>query len=122
MALPASKKWWASLSAEQQAAVQKAAEETRTFERADGIRQAADVVGQLKAKGMSVTDMPTAETKTTSVALPRGSATSDLSRSGTLTLKPWPGVGMPLAQFTQRTGQRGCVAIDYSLGVQSHAT
>ena len=61
VALLASKKWWASLSPDQQKAVQKVAEETRTFERAEELRQAADVVGQLKAKGMSVTEMPPAE-------------------------------------------------------------
>jgi len=61
VALLTSKKWWASLTPEQQAAVQKAAEETRTFERAEETRQAAEVVGQLKAKGMSVTEMPAAE-------------------------------------------------------------
>jgi tripartite ATP-independent transporter DctP family solute receptor len=61
VALLASKKWWASLSPDQQKAVQKVAEETRTFERAEELRQAAEVVGQLKAKGMSVTEMPAAE-------------------------------------------------------------
>jgi TRAP-type transport system periplasmic protein len=61
VALMASKKWWASLSPDQQSAVQRVAEETRTFERAEELRQAAEVVGQLKAKGMSVTDMPVAE-------------------------------------------------------------
>jgi TRAP-type C4-dicarboxylate transport system substrate-binding protein len=41
--------------------VQKAAEQTRTFERAEELRQAADVVNQLKAKGMAVTEMAPAE-------------------------------------------------------------
>ena len=61
VALVASSKWWASLTPEQQTAVQKAAEETRTFQRKAELADASDVVGQLKAKGMSVTDMPAAE-------------------------------------------------------------
>ena len=44
-----------------QAAVLKVAADTRSFERAEEIRQAADVVAQLKAKGMTVTEMPAAE-------------------------------------------------------------
>lgn len=61
VALVASKKWWASLAPDQQAAIQKAAEETRTYQRTEELRQAADVVGELKAKGMSVTEMPPVE-------------------------------------------------------------
>ncbi len=61
VALVASKKWWAALTPEQQAAVQKVAEETRAFQRAEETRQAGEVVGQLKAKGMSISDMPAAE-------------------------------------------------------------
>jgi len=61
VALVASKKWWSSLTPAQQAAVQKVAEETRTFQRSEELRQAAEVVGELKAKGMSVTEMPPAE-------------------------------------------------------------
>lgn len=61
VALLASKKWWTSLTPDQQTAIQKVAEETRQFQRAEELRQAADVVGQLKAKGMSVTEMPPAE-------------------------------------------------------------
>jgi TRAP-type transport system periplasmic protein len=61
VALIASKKWWSSLTPDQQAAVQKVAEETRAFQRAEELRQAAEVVGELKAKGMSVTEMPAAE-------------------------------------------------------------
>lgn len=61
VALLASKKWWSSLTPDQQTAVQKVAEETRTFERAEELRQAAEVVAQLKAKGMTVTEMPPAE-------------------------------------------------------------
>jgi len=61
VALVASSKWWSSLSPEQQSAVQKAAEDTRTFQRKAELADAADVVGQLKARGMSVTEMPVAE-------------------------------------------------------------
>lgn len=61
VALLASKKWWSSLTPEQQQAVQKAAEETRGFQRAQELKQAAEVVAELKAKGMSVTEMPAAE-------------------------------------------------------------
>lgn len=61
VALLASKKWWSSLTPEQQKTVQKVAEETRTFQRSEELRQAADVVSQLKAKGMSVTEMPATE-------------------------------------------------------------
>jgi tripartite ATP-independent transporter DctP family solute receptor len=61
VALLASKKWWASLTPDQQNAVQKVAEETRAFERSEELRQAAEVVAQLKAKGMAVTEMPAAE-------------------------------------------------------------
>jgi tripartite ATP-independent transporter DctP family solute receptor len=61
VALLASKKWWASLAPEHQRAIQKVAEETRTFQRAEELRHANDVVAQLKAKGMSVTQMPPAE-------------------------------------------------------------
>ncbi len=61
VALVASKKWWSSLTPQQQAAVQKVAEETRSFERKEELRQAAEVVGELKAKGMAVTEMSPAE-------------------------------------------------------------
>lgn len=61
VALVASKKWWSSLTPDQQKAVQKVAEDTRTFQRAEELRQAGEVVNQLKAKGMSVTEMPAAE-------------------------------------------------------------
>jgi TRAP-type transport system periplasmic protein len=59
--LVASKKFWDSLTQEQKQAVQKAAEETRTFQRAEELRQAADVIAELKAKGMVATEMPPAE-------------------------------------------------------------
>jgi len=61
VALLASKKWWSSLTPDQQKAVQKVAEETRAFQRREELNQAGEVVGQLKAKGMSVTEMPPAE-------------------------------------------------------------
>jgi TRAP-type transport system periplasmic protein len=61
VALVASKKWWSSLTPEQQRAVQKVAEETRTFQRSAELKQAGEVVGELKAKGMSVAEMPAAE-------------------------------------------------------------
>ncbi len=61
VALVASKKWWSSLTPDQQAAIQKVAEETRSYQRAEELRQAAEVVGELKGKGMSVTEMPPAE-------------------------------------------------------------
>lgn len=61
VALVASKKFWASLSPEQQAGVQKAAETTRTFQREAELREAGEVLGELKAKGMAATEMPAAE-------------------------------------------------------------
>lgn len=61
VALVASKKWWSSLTPDQQKAVQKVAEDTRAFQRAEELRQAGEVVNQLKAKGMSVSEMPDAE-------------------------------------------------------------
>ena len=61
VALVASKKFWASLTPEQQAAVQKAAETTRTFQREAELREAGEVLGELKAKGMAATEMPAAE-------------------------------------------------------------
>ena len=61
VALVASKKWWASLTPEQQRAVQKVAEETRVLQRSAELKQANEVVGELKAKGMAVTEMPAAE-------------------------------------------------------------
>jgi tripartite ATP-independent transporter DctP family solute receptor len=61
VALLASKKWWATLSPEQQKAVETVAVETRAFQRSQETKDAGEVVSQLKAKGMSVTDMPAAE-------------------------------------------------------------
>lgn len=61
VALLASKKWWSSLTPDQQKAVQKVAENTRAFQRKEELAQATEVVSELKAKGMSVTEMPPAE-------------------------------------------------------------
>ncbi len=61
VALLASKRWWSSLTPDQQRTVQKVAEDTRAFQRKEELRDATDVVGQLKAKGMSVTEMSAAE-------------------------------------------------------------
>jgi tripartite ATP-independent transporter DctP family solute receptor len=61
VALVASKKFWSSLSPEQQSAVTAAAEATRTFQRAEELKQANEVVGELKDKGMTVSTMPPAE-------------------------------------------------------------
>ncbi|RCW76329.1 DctP family TRAP transporter solute-binding subunit [Pseudorhodoferax soli] len=61
VALVASKRWWSSLTPEQQQAVQKVAEDTRRLQRNLELKDAADVVGQLKAKGMAVNEMPAAE-------------------------------------------------------------
>jgi TRAP-type transport system periplasmic protein len=61
VALVASKKFWSSLSPEQQSAVMAAAEATRTFQRAEELKQANEVVGELKDKGMTVSTMPPAE-------------------------------------------------------------
>lgn len=61
VALVASKKWWASLTPDQHKIVQKVAEDTRAFQRKEEITQASEVVSQLRAKGMSVTEMPAAE-------------------------------------------------------------
>ena len=69
VALLASKKWWSSLTPDQRKAVQKVAEDTRTLQRAEELKQAGDVVSQLKAKGMSVTEMPAAELDKTRVAV-----------------------------------------------------
>jgi TRAP-type transport system periplasmic protein len=61
VALLASKKWWSTLTSEQQKAIEKVAVETRAFQRSQEIKDAGEVVSQLKAKGMSVTEMPAAE-------------------------------------------------------------
>jgi tripartite ATP-independent transporter DctP family solute receptor len=61
VALLASKKWWSSLTPAQQQAVQKVAEETRALQRSAELKQATEVVGELKAKGMSISEMPPTE-------------------------------------------------------------
>jgi len=61
VALLASKKWWSSLTPDQQKTVQKVAEDTRVLQRAEELKQAGEVVSQLKARGMAVTEMPAAE-------------------------------------------------------------
>ncbi|GAB2469490.1 TRAP transporter substrate-binding protein [Comamonas humi] len=61
VALVASQKWWASLTPAQQQAVQKAAEQARGLQRREELRQAGEVVAQLKSHGMVVGEMPPAE-------------------------------------------------------------
>jgi tripartite ATP-independent transporter DctP family solute receptor len=61
VALVVSRKFWASLSSQQQAAVQAAAETTRAFQREAELREAGEVLGELKAKGMVAVEMPPAE-------------------------------------------------------------
>jgi tripartite ATP-independent transporter DctP family solute receptor len=61
VALVASKRWWSSLAPDQQQAVQKVAESTRTLQRSLELKDAADAVGHLKAKGMAVNTMPAEE-------------------------------------------------------------
>ena len=61
VALVASKRFWTSLTPQQQAAVQAAAETTRAFQREAELREAVDVLKELKAKGMVATEMPAAE-------------------------------------------------------------
>ena len=61
VALVASKKFWDSLTPDQQKAIQKVAEDTRTYQRAEELKDAAKVVDELKAKGMAMTVMPPAE-------------------------------------------------------------
>jgi len=61
VALVASNKFWSSLTPQQQAAIQTAAETTRAFQREAELREAGDVLKELQAKGMAVTEMPPAE-------------------------------------------------------------
>ena len=61
VALVASQKWWASLTPDQQQAVQKAAEQARGLQRKEELRQAGEVVAELKSHGMVVGEMPPAE-------------------------------------------------------------
>lgn len=69
VALLGSQKWWASLSPAQRQTVQKVAEDTRAFERAEELREASVVVQELKSKGMAVTEMPPAELQKIRVAV-----------------------------------------------------
>ena len=69
VALLASKKWWSTLTGEQQKAIEKVAVETRAFQRSQEIKDAGEVVSQLKAKGMSVTEMPAVELEKIRVAV-----------------------------------------------------
>jgi TRAP-type transport system periplasmic protein len=61
VALLASRRFWSSLTPQQQAAVQAAAETTRAFQREAEQREAVDVLKELKAKGMVAVEMPAAE-------------------------------------------------------------
>lgn len=61
VALVASKKFWDSLTPDQQKAIQKVAEDVRTYQRAEELKEASKVVDELKAKGMAATVMPPAE-------------------------------------------------------------
>ena len=57
VSLVVSKKWFSTLTADQQAAIRKAAISARDFQRAEEIRQTKDAVSQLQAKGMTVTEL-----------------------------------------------------------------
>lgn len=61
VALLASKRFWTALTPQQQAAIQSAAETTRTFQREVELREAGEVLNELKAKGMVAVEMPPAE-------------------------------------------------------------
>lgn len=57
VSLVVSKKWFDSLSPEQQAIVRSAAEETRTFQRAEEISQVANAMEQLEKHGMKISTL-----------------------------------------------------------------
>jgi TRAP-type transport system periplasmic protein len=57
-----SKKWWDGLSKDEQKVLADAAVKSRDFERQDTRAEAAKALGELKAKGMQVTELPAAET------------------------------------------------------------
>nr|WP_316639215.1 TRAP transporter substrate-binding protein [uncultured Roseateles sp.] len=57
-----SKKYWDGLSKDERAVLQKAAAISRDFERKDTREEAAKALGELKAKGMQVTELSAAET------------------------------------------------------------
>ena len=69
IALMVSKKWFSGLPADQQAAIKKAAEIARDFERAEEIRQAKGAVNLLKESGMVVTELPAPELEKIRVAV-----------------------------------------------------
>jgi len=69
VALVASAKFWNALTPDQRKAVEAAAASTRTFQRAEEIKQAGEVMDELKAKGMSVTTMSPAELENIRVAI-----------------------------------------------------
>lgn len=58
----ASKKWWDGLSKDEKAVLAEAAKKSRAFERQDTRAEAAKALGDLKAKGMQVNELPAAET------------------------------------------------------------
>jgi TRAP-type transport system periplasmic protein len=57
-----SKKWWDGLSKDEQKVLADAAVKSREFERQDTRAEAAKALGELKAKGMQVTELPSSET------------------------------------------------------------
>lgn len=61
VALLASRRFWTGLTPQQQAAIQAAAETTRAFQRQIELREAGEVLAELKAKGMAAVEMPPAE-------------------------------------------------------------
>lgn len=56
VALVVSSKWFSALPADQQAAVRKAADIARDFQRAEEARQETEAVNMLRSKGMAVTE------------------------------------------------------------------
>lgn len=61
VALVGSRRWWNGLTPGQREIVQKVAEDTRAFERAEELREASVVVKELQDRGMAVSEMPPAE-------------------------------------------------------------
>jgi TRAP-type C4-dicarboxylate transport system substrate-binding protein len=58
----ASKKWWDTLSKDEQKVLMDAAVTSRAFERKDTRDEAAKALADLKAKGMQFSELPAAET------------------------------------------------------------
>jgi TRAP-type transport system periplasmic protein len=56
-----SKKWWDTLSKDEQKVLMDAAKVSRDFERKDTREEAGKAVADLKAKGMQVNELPAAE-------------------------------------------------------------